>query len=231
MAQSQTQENLYKVLDAINHLSESNSGRYIDDTEIAQDLALGIQDVRDYIDLLEEKGEVKTANHRDGSSALLTAKGRKALKDPGYSPTNIGSNKINADIGEHATNVIVGKDTTQHVTNNYISYSYHGFQIEGEREYPTMGDYDRCVFRVTLNNKLVFRHSVRISRSYLRVINSPEGRVDVTQLLLRRVRKNNYARTRGSGAIETNHLSKPGRRMKRCSKAVISFFASLTPDG
>lgn len=122
MAQSQTQQNLYKVLDAIARLSTSNASRYIEDKEIAQELSLDIQDIRDYLDILGDEGKVKTANTFDGHAALLSAKGRIALKDPEYRPTNIDSDKISAEIGELGSSVIVGKDITQHV-NNYISSS------------------------------------------------------------------------------------------------------------
>jgi len=81
----------------------------------------------------------------------------------------------------------VHREVTQKTMSNMsINETYHGFNIEGEREYPTMGDYDRYVFRVTLKNKLVFRHSVRSSRTYLRIIDGTKGEFDVTQLLLSR---------------------------------------------
>jgi len=82
MTQSQTQRNLYAVLDAINRLSASESGRYINDTEIAQELDLDIQDVQDYLDILKDENKVKLFKTSDASKALLVAKGRIALKDP-----------------------------------------------------------------------------------------------------------------------------------------------------
>lgn len=56
------------------------SGAYVEDTIIAQELSLEIQDVRDWIDVLEIEGKVTTANSFEGYSALLTAKGRLFLK-------------------------------------------------------------------------------------------------------------------------------------------------------
>ena len=46
----------------------------------------------------------------------------------------------------------------------------------------------------------------------------------VRKRLIRRFRKNNYASlVRKTGEISTNHFSKPGKRLKRRSKAVMSF--------
>lgn len=84
MEQNQTQRHLHIVLDSIAHLEGLHPGRYAEDKEIAKETGLEIQDVRDYIDILEDEAKVRTANSFDGYSAILTARGRLVLKDPQY---------------------------------------------------------------------------------------------------------------------------------------------------
>lgn len=76
----------YKILYFIALTEKELSGKYIDDLIIAQELGLEVQDIRDWIDILELEGKVKTANSFDGYSALLTAKGRLYLKGIQTSP-------------------------------------------------------------------------------------------------------------------------------------------------
>jgi len=135
MAQSQTHQNLYKILDAINRLSGYSAGRYIASIEIAQELNLDHQDVLDYLDILKAEEKVYITKTPQGGIAALTSIGRLSLKDPEYSPTNIGSNKISAEIGESPSNVIVGQDITQHITNNYTrSSSLDGVPLSEEEK-------------------------------------------------------------------------------------------------
>ena len=51
------------------------------------------------------------------------------------------------------------------VPEHHFTENYHGFAIEGQREYPTPGDFDRWFFWVSRQGELQFRRSVRISRS------------------------------------------------------------------
>ena len=72
-----------EILALIAQLEQRTPGQYVVDKIIAQESGLEIQDVRDWIDVLETEGLVKTANSRDGHSAVLTAKGKLLLKgDP-----------------------------------------------------------------------------------------------------------------------------------------------------
>jgi hypothetical protein len=68
------------ILSCIAQLEKRTPGKYVDDTTISQEIGLEIQDVQDWIDILESDGKVKTANTFDGHSALLTAQGRLSLK-------------------------------------------------------------------------------------------------------------------------------------------------------
>lgn len=52
------------------------------------------------------------------------------------------------------------------MNNATISESYHGFNIEGKRENPTMGDYSRWYFHVYLEGKYKFLYSIRINSPY-----------------------------------------------------------------
>jgi hypothetical protein len=81
---NKTNKELLRILDAINRLSQQNPNQYVDDFQIADNLSLSIQEVRDYIDLLEQSNLIKTANSAGGHSALLNANGRTFLRDPDY---------------------------------------------------------------------------------------------------------------------------------------------------
>lgn len=71
------------VLDIIDVLEKRTPGTYIDDSAIARELGLEIQDIRDRIEILESEGRVKTANTLGGYNVILTARGRLALRYPG----------------------------------------------------------------------------------------------------------------------------------------------------
>lgn len=69
-----------EMLALIAQLEKRTPGQYVDDRIIVQESGLEIQDVRDWIDVLEAEGLVQTANSFDGYCALLTARGRLLLK-------------------------------------------------------------------------------------------------------------------------------------------------------
>jgi hypothetical protein len=92
---SETEKEMRRVLDAINHLSQKYPSFYIDDLDIAKDLLMSIQDVRDYMDLLERKDLIETANSQGGYSAKLNANGRIFLKDPNYFTENVEITPVN----------------------------------------------------------------------------------------------------------------------------------------
>src|SRR5687767_4398769 len=66
-----TEEHLMEVARVINLVQQQNPNQYVDDTIIAQISGLPIQSVRDYLDLLEEQGKIKSANTSGGYSASL----------------------------------------------------------------------------------------------------------------------------------------------------------------
>lgn len=76
-------EALSKILEAIIRLQQHPS-RSVADHEIAADVGLDLQEVQDYLALMEESGLVKLAKTFGGCSAIPTAQGRVALKDPAY---------------------------------------------------------------------------------------------------------------------------------------------------
>jgi len=84
MTQSQTHRDLYAVLEAIARLEKLSVGNSVDDVLIAQELGIDIQDVQDYLNILDEEGKVLLATSFTGCSAFLKLKGRLALKDPEY---------------------------------------------------------------------------------------------------------------------------------------------------
>jgi|GEM_PF-3257653 len=84
MTQSQTHRDLYAVLEAIVRLEKISVGNSVDDVLIAQELGIDIQDVQDYLNILDEEGKVLLATSFTGCSAFLKLKGRLALKDPEY---------------------------------------------------------------------------------------------------------------------------------------------------
>jgi len=97
-----------EVLNFIAQLEKRTPGQYVDDKVIAQESGLAIQDVRDWIDVLQDDGLVQTANSFAGHSALLTAKGRLLLKgDPaGFQKAGLGG--LNRLPAINITNVHTG---------------------------------------------------------------------------------------------------------------------------
>jgi hypothetical protein len=68
------------VLQTIHNIEQQSPSTYVDDLQIAETLEMDLQDVRDYMDILEEEGLAKAANSHDGHSAILTARGRLRLR-------------------------------------------------------------------------------------------------------------------------------------------------------
>jgi hypothetical protein len=68
------------VLQTIHHFQQQSASAYVGDTQIAEALQMDLQDVRDYMDLLEAAGDTKSANSHDGHEARLTAQGRLRLR-------------------------------------------------------------------------------------------------------------------------------------------------------
>jgi hypothetical protein len=64
------------VLQMIHNFERESPGTYVNDTQVADALQMELQDVRDYMDLLEAAGDAKSANSHDGHAAMLTARGR-----------------------------------------------------------------------------------------------------------------------------------------------------------
>lgn len=73
---------LRDIVTAIESLNSANKNLYVADREIAGKLGIAIQQVRDYLDLLQEKGYVDLAKTFGGYSANTTARARLALQDP-----------------------------------------------------------------------------------------------------------------------------------------------------
>ena len=65
--------------------SPKNSAGYVEDSRIAIASKTSLQDVQNWLETLEGKGFVERAKRTDGFSALLTAKGERALS---YSSTD-----------------------------------------------------------------------------------------------------------------------------------------------
>lgn len=64
------------------------------------------------------------------------------------------------------------------VTDHSFTENYHGFTVEGQREFPTGGDYDRWFFRVSCRGVPQFRRSVRISRSQATTMRLDDSQVN-----------------------------------------------------
>jgi len=65
--------------------SPKDSAGYVEDTQIAMASKMSVQDVQNWLEILEGKGFVERAKRTDGFSALLTAKGTQTLS---YSSTD-----------------------------------------------------------------------------------------------------------------------------------------------
>jgi hypothetical protein len=81
---SNTEIALRRILESIHRLSQKAPNQYIEDFQIAEELSLPVEDIKDYLDLLEQRDLIKTANAGNSYSALLNAKGRTFLKDPKF---------------------------------------------------------------------------------------------------------------------------------------------------
>ena len=68
------------VLRAIDQAQRQAPNDFVTDTHIAEALQMELQDVRDYMDIVEEEGYTKAANSHDGHSAMLTPKGRRWVR-------------------------------------------------------------------------------------------------------------------------------------------------------
>ena len=77
MGQKSTEDTLSVVLSAMDELAQGPSGQYVDEADVAQKTGFSIEDVRDYIVVLEQRGLTVSA----GSPSCLTPTGRIRLKD------------------------------------------------------------------------------------------------------------------------------------------------------
>jgi hypothetical protein len=67
------------VLTALKDL-QGDSNEYLDDARLAAATKLAVQDVRDWLEILEGKGFVERARTAGGFSAYVTARGKQALR-------------------------------------------------------------------------------------------------------------------------------------------------------
>jgi len=59
---------------------QGGSGENVEDFRVAAVTKMGIQDVRDWLEILEGKGFVERARLTEGFSAYVTAKGKLAIR-------------------------------------------------------------------------------------------------------------------------------------------------------
>jgi predicted transcriptional regulator len=74
--------NRQRVLETIAELSTPPRKSYITDTEIAEKLQLTLQQIQDYLTVLEQQGLVTLAKTLRENGAMLTANGRLTVQDP-----------------------------------------------------------------------------------------------------------------------------------------------------
>lgn len=115
-----TPEALRNVLAVISRSELVSPNTFVADHIIAQEAGLSIQEVRDYLDLLEGEGKVTSANSFDGHSALLTALGRVFLRDPNYSPLKPMSANTSIYIAGNVSDSILNISSTLHHANQTI---------------------------------------------------------------------------------------------------------------
>ena len=85
---------LRDILVTVESLNSTNKNRAVADHEIDARLTLTVQQVRDYFDLLEERGYINQAKTFNGSSALITSRGRLALQDPNVLMTDTAKTSV-----------------------------------------------------------------------------------------------------------------------------------------
>lgn len=93
-----TLETLHLILTVISQFEGEKRNTFVADTQIAQELNIPVEDIRDYLDILEEGGKIRSANSFDGHSALLTALGRVTLRDPNYQSTHTATITHNTSV-------------------------------------------------------------------------------------------------------------------------------------
>lgn len=98
-----TPETMRRIMEVISRFEGENRNTYVADAQISHELSLPVADVRDYLDILEREGKVRSANSFDGHSALLTALGRIALRDPKYQSSHAGNTASNTLINISGT--------------------------------------------------------------------------------------------------------------------------------
>lgn len=127
MNQSSTDQTLATVLAAMNDLAKGPGGSYIVDKDIAAKIGQEVEEVRDYMDILEERGLTQSANSAGGYCAALTAKGRMTLKDPHFRVDN----RVSDVVIQGNTGVFVNINSTLHSVSQSVTTSPH-FQSNKE---------------------------------------------------------------------------------------------------
>jgi predicted transcriptional regulator len=80
-----TQLKKREILECVNTIQKQSSPEAVTDTQIADNLALALDEVQDYLDLLESEGLVKLAKSFGPSyAAWLTPQGRIYLRTPEF---------------------------------------------------------------------------------------------------------------------------------------------------
>ncbi len=126
MNQNLTEQNLLVVMTAMSELAKGPSGAYSQDSTIAKKLGMPVEDVTDYMDILEQRGLTNASNSASGNCAALSPNGRMMLRDPHFRPPSSASSiTVNAG-GSVLVNV---GSTLQHVTQT-INHSTHLPQAE-----------------------------------------------------------------------------------------------------
>lgn len=121
MNQNSTEQMLFLMLKTMTELGNEASGSYVTENKLVENLGWSEQDVRDYMDLLAERGLTTPANSAQHHCAAVSAQGRMTLRDPqfhasGYRPPVIVQGNDNAKI-------IVNANSTLHSVNQSITSS------------------------------------------------------------------------------------------------------------
>ena len=107
MGQKSTENTLSVVLSAMNELAQGPEGLYVDEADVAQKTGFSLEDVRDYIAVLKQRGLIASS----GSASCLTPTGRIRLKDSEFkieTPSIINNYNSGVQAVHHGTGDISG---------------------------------------------------------------------------------------------------------------------------